>query len=109
MAAHHEVEVTIGDHPRRLCYTMAAYRRLRTQGIDLLSSTADGKELSDVGLLCPIVWAGLVDADRTALPTVESVEALVMPTDLTTLLTAVTKAITLAANPEVRSDGIPLG
>lgn len=106
MAAHHEVEVRIADHPRRLCYTMAAFRRLRTLGLDLLHSTeADGHSLADVAMLGPIVWAGLVEADRRDIPTVEALEELLVPADLPAVMQAVTTAFQQANAPELA--GVP--
>lgn len=109
MSAHHEVEVVIASHPRRLCYTMAAFRRLRAQGLDLLHSReADGHSLADVALLGTIVWAGLVEADRQVYPTVEALEEAILPADLPALMQAVTDAFQRANTPELAEAADPL-
>lgn len=109
MSAHHEVEVVIGNHPCRLCYTMAAFRRLRAQGLDLLHATeADGHSLADVALLGPIVWAGLMEANRATYPTVEALEEALVPADLPRLMAAVTEAFQRANQAELAGPTDPL-
>lgn len=109
MSAHHEVEVTIDSHPRRLCYTMAAFRRAKALGFDLLhASEQDNASLADVANIAPILWAGLTAEGRADYPTPADLEEVLTPADLPALMTALVEAVTKASVAELPAGDGPL-
>lgn len=91
--------------PRRLKYTMAAYKRLRGHGINLLSPTPEEQARTvDAYTATTILWCGLVDEDRAAFPTVDALDAAVTLADLPRLIDAIERALAASNTPELPPD-----
>ena len=90
------------DGPRRLLYNMGAYKRLKGFGLNLLTPTPEEQaRIVDAYTATTILWCGLVDEDRAALPTVDAVDALVTLADLPRLVDAIGQALAAANATEV--------
>lgn len=109
--ANTDAQVTVElDGPRTLHYTMAAYKRLRTFGLNLLTPTPEEQaRIVDAYTATTILWCGLVDADRAALPTVEAVDNLVTLADLPRLVDAISQALAAANATEVPPNPLVTG
>lgn len=95
--------------PRTLLYNMAAYKRLRAHGINLLTPNAeDQTKAVDAEAATTILWCGLVDADRAAL-SLEDVDNAVVLADLPRLVDAIGEALRRANETEVPPNPLATG
>lgn len=83
-----EIPITLADGvPRKLCYTLGSFRRLRERGVDLLTIADD----QIVNFLPDFLWSGLCLDDPTLTP--EMVAELVPLADAPRVLEAITAAL----------------